>query len=246
MLAFARLCALFVAVTLLASCTASAYSSVRALRKSKSKSKAKRYTATTKHPTTARPSSLRPTSSTPNPTQAPPTVQSTFSPTCPVYPAADTLAITTSFNKVAVDKSLCEITRVNFFGNQYYTYTSFACSAQECLAKCYYDGLCKYAMYSAELQQCIKAIGMQITDDPDNCEAYYAAGWVGYALTFQAGGDTMTPYYSGFCANKVPGECAQFSDCAWDKGKRGINSYTMGGNAGGYCGRVHCTPVPLR
>jgi len=237
---FARLCALAVALGLLASCTA--HPSLGAHRMGKSKSKVKRSQAT-KPPTTARPSSLRPSSSTP--TLAPPTVQSTFSPTCPVYPAADALSIATSFSKVAVDKSLCEITRVNFFGNQYYTYSSFACSVQECLAKCYYDGLCKYAMYSAELQLCTKAIGMQITDDPNSCEAYYAAGWVGYARTFAAGGDTMTPYYSGFCANKVPGECAQFSDCAWDKGKRGINSYTMGGNAGGYCGRVHCKPVPL-
>jgi hypothetical protein len=146
-----------------------------------------------------------------------------------------------TFNKVPTDNHICGIAQVPSVGARFIRLDNFQCGLEGCIRWCFYDSACKYAMYSPKLAACIKATIVETTDDSLNWPAYTSQAWVAYARSPATGGDIAVRNRNGKCALLVPAGCKQDPECGWDKGPQGYNDYTMGGSAGGWCGRTSCS-----
>ena len=139
------------------------------------------------------------------------------------------------YRQVHVNTQICEVVKMQGAFLDVITFRNFQCGQDDCVLQCYYDGNCQVALYSPVLKICMKSTGAVLTDDPDASPAFYANQFVAFTLA-----DVPLPYYGGFCANLLKGECQALAFCGWDEGPIGYNQYTMGGASKGWCGRVKC------
>ena len=150
------------------------------------------------------------------------------------------------FTLVSPERSLCQLVEpTGMDSSNIQVIEDFNCDLAACVRWCYPD-LCTFVMYSPVDHICYRANNLQLTDDSTKFQAYWDAGWIVYRK------NTIVdiPYFAGDCSELLPSTCHQDKECAWDKGLKGYNNPTQGGDADGWCGRIKCfaadgpTPAP--
>lgn len=134
------------------------------------------------------------------------------------------------FTHAKPNATLCEVYRPR---GRMQVFAQFVGTRFDCVRECQYDSNCRAAFFRPML--CIKAVGVQLTDDSRaGAASEFGAAYIKLR--------TPVPYVQGYCSlYDTKNTCnSAFPRCLWNHGRVGINQNRV--VMVGHCGRFTCVP----